>query len=88
MTIDLTELERLSKEATPGPWKCDNSFRIGPTSYFDDQTYGMIIDVAHVDEKKNADFIIAIVNAFPSLISYIRGARIGDVFCGMEARTD
>ena len=35
-------------EHTPGPWKVDSKYCVGPVSQEDDQSYGMIIPVADV----------------------------------------
>ena len=45
---------------TPGPWKVDSKYCVGPVSQEDDQSYGMIIPVADVygpNRKADAELI-------------------------------
>lgn len=43
-------------EHTPGPWKVDSKYCVGPVSQEDDQSYGMIIPVADVyGQNRQAD---------------------------------
>ena len=47
-------------EHTPGPWKVDSKYCVGPVSQEDDQSYGMIIPVADVygpNRKADAELI-------------------------------
>lgn len=70
MTIDLDQLERLEKEATPGPWTglwVDN---------WDDLRISRITDDPKTTDE-DREFIAAMRNALPELI---RLARIGQEY--------
>lgn len=68
MTIDLDELERLEKEATPGPWEY-----LWIDNYGDDLKIARSDDSVLITNQDNA-LIAALRNALPELI---RLAKIG-----------
>ena len=75
---DLDRLEALARAATPGPWKKDSSYTIGPVSDEDDQSYGFVIPLADVygDNRTPDAAFIAAANpaAVLALISLARKA--------------
>lgn len=68
--IDLEGLERLAKEATPGPWKMvdarafpeDEDFEISNSQYC----------ICYGTSEADASYITAVCNAVPELIQRIR----------------
>ncbi|WP_137171400.1 hypothetical protein [Massilia sp. HP4] len=76
---DLNRLEALARAATPGPWKKDSSYTIGPVSDEDDQSYGFVIPLADVygDNRTPDAAFIAAANpaAVLALITLARHAQ-------------
>lgn len=76
---DLDRLEALARAATPGPWKKDSSYTIGPVSDEDDQSYGFVIPLADVygDNRTPDAAFIAAANpaAVLALIALARRAQ-------------
>lgn len=70
--IDLEELERLAKAATPGPWKVDdlNNIRIAPKGRPIVATIHDCED--YLPRMADAQYITAACNAVPELIQRIR----------------
>jgi hypothetical protein len=69
---DLGKLERLEKAATPVPW------RTGPINYADIYGDGELILLAIKDRPRTVEdvqAIIALRNAYPSLLSVARAAK-------------
>lgn len=81
MPIDLDELERLEREATPGPWRWADDYKTtrGETTYTLAGYQGM--GVLPCDGIFNAPldcdevFIVALRNAAPALFAELRAAR-------------
>lgn len=77
--LDLDRLEALARAATPGPWKKDSSYTIGPVSDEDDQSYGFVIPLADVygDNRTPDAAFIAAANpaAVLALIALARRAQ-------------
>lgn len=80
MSIDIAELERLAKAATPGPWEVD-----GTTEHngrYTRQSLYLIVDGwqrgtlsnEFEEEKKDAAYIVAACNAVPELLKMYREA--------------
>lgn len=72
MPIDLEKLERLAKEATPGPWrvKCDNEICAG-----EKKVHLAKVMLSYKEWESNAAYIVAACNALPDLIAELKAAR-------------
>lgn len=70
--IDLDELERLAKAATPGPWEVDdcNNIRIAPKGRPIVATIHDYED--YLPRMTDARYIVAACNSVPSLIARLR----------------
>src|SRR5690625_4447915 len=82
MTIDLDKLERLEREATPGPWhwKHNDIVQRDEAGKFVADVAGMYYDDDGypnwgADNAANTELIIALRNAAPGLIAELRSAR-------------
>ena len=87
MTIDLDELARLEREATPVPWTVDDAGHreqdianvVGPKQRDDNGSHWTIVsDCAPV---KDGALIAAMRNALPGLIEELRHLRLGPGTC-------
>lgn len=82
--IDLDELERLEREATPGPWAGGNAFDV----FTDDDAARRGepgTHIAHTDPSQDKEFdkgradrnlIVALRNAAPAMIAELRTLRV------------
>src|SRR5690554_6617443 len=85
MPLDLDKLERLEREATPGPWRLKRRA-------FEYNIFAVVIDfssdleavhglnlcrISELDRdgESNLDLLIALRNAAPALIAELRAAR-------------
>lgn len=67
--IDLEELERLAKAATPGPWK-HRGFGMQSNVVFTD--YTTVCSTNSLNMPHDAAYIVAACNAVPELIARVR----------------
>lgn len=88
-TFDIDKLERLEREATPGPWQADavwdhedeptEAFCVGPGHEIDrrgDPRLLMDEEVAAFRAaERDAEFMSALRNAAPALFAELRAAR-------------
>lgn len=70
MTLDLDELERLEREATPGPWETTADPLSGVPAFV--KTPGELIAA---DAPADAALIVAARNALPALLVELRALR-------------
>lgn len=84
--IDLDELERLEREATPGPWDLKGrclGYNIFAERAIDlsggfDAVHGLpLFRISELDRdgESNLDLLIALRNAAPAMIAELRAAR-------------
>jgi hypothetical protein len=65
MTLDLDELERLEREATPGPW---DMCRFGPDVVVHGTGWSLY--------RHDREFVVAARNALPALLAELRALRV------------
>ena len=75
--IDLEELERLAKAATPGPWFCKSVPGLGGGRHnkphiFADGVCLPVASLSVIKGEEDASYIVAACNAVPSLIARVR----------------
>lgn len=87
MPIDLDKLERLEREATPGPWNlkgritgCYNIFATGIIDFSGGLEAVPGLSICRISElsrdgESDLDLLIALRNAAPALIAELRAAR-------------
>ena len=77
MTIDLDELERLEREATPGPWVAWRSeiFPGSDAKAYDEDSIVCCEGQEGVARHANAALIVAARNALPELIRELKELR-------------
>lgn len=86
--IDLNELERLLAEATPGPWAFDSYSTVHSAPRIQEYEFDESVepdvckmprtghgDLGTVQGAKDAELIVAAVNALPNLIRELRELR-------------
>ena len=78
--LDLDELERLAKAATPGPWKVVISDKYGFTVAILPPDFPQTPLVGRAKDEQDAAYITAACNAVPELIAENRALR-EDVAC-------
>lgn len=71
----LRELERMAKEATPGPWKVTVSDKYGFTVAILPPDFPQTPLVGRIRNEQDAAYIIAACNAVPGLIAENRALR-------------
>lgn len=75
--IDLDELERLEREATPGDWYWSKDDDYRAHYLISSPRLETVLECDHCNEPDTADknFIVALRNAAPALIAELRAAR-------------
>lgn len=76
-------------KGTPGPWVASKTGRgIGPVSGLDDQSFGMIIEVAYVEFDPEIEIQVANANliaAAPELLEALQMIMNGDFYMPKES---
>ena len=70
--LDLDELERLAKAATPGPWEMDNNYNIRIAEGGHPLVITINDDEDWIPRPSDARYIVAACNALPALIKRVR----------------
>lgn len=76
--IDLDELERLEKEATPGPWRQQRDLSPDGDNWpliFSDAPDMLRMACVRTYHDVNANYLVGMRNALPALIRELRAAR-------------
>ena len=79
MSVDLDKLERLAKNATPGPWAnvgIGMIRKIKPDTFIAECTPMLTRSVKKLRQcMANADYIVAACNSLPDLIAELKAVR-------------